>query len=153
MQTTEVEKKVKFDPYVNLGNFTPQSNGSIQFNHTRSKKPLPALIEANRNKEGSGINISVVVFIIEEFKNPTINVTQSYSISSAGTKQLQFFITYNYKEVESCNFKSYELNFDAKQEKLPEGVKLGQVDTVEVFLIDKDPIASRGTETSVQSGT
>ena len=152
MDTAEIKEKIKFDPYVDLGVFKPKSNGSIQFDHIRSKKPLPALIEANRKADANGINVSVVVFIVEGYENPEIVVTQSYSISSLGLNQLQFFISYDFNEVKSSNFKTYELSFDAKEKKLPKGVKLKDIDTVEIFLRDTDPITSRGTVTTVQTG-
>nr|WP_315255102.1 hypothetical protein [uncultured Flavobacterium sp.] len=150
MDTAEIKEKIKFDPKVNLGNFKPKFNGSIQFDHIRSKKPLPALVEANRIANDNGINVSVVVFITDKCENPSITIQQMFAISNLGTNKLQFFIDYTYKEDKSKKFDIYELNFLAKEEKLPKGVTLKDIDTVEVFLVDTDPIGSRGTETSVQ---
>ncbi len=153
MDTAVIKQKTKFDPYVDLGVFKPKSNGSIQFDHIRSKKPLPALVEANRIADANGINVSVVVFITEGCKKPNIMIQQMFAISNLGTYKLQFFIDYKFEEDKSKNFDIYELNFHAKAEKLPKGFTLKDIDTVEVFLVDTDPIGSRGTETSVQPST
>lgn len=153
MDTAVIKQKTKFDPYVDLGVFKPKSNGSIQFDHIRSKKPLPALVEANRIADANGINVSVVVFITDKCEKPIIGIQQMFAISNLGTFKLQFFIDYTYKEDKSKKFDIYELHFHAKAEKLPKGVTLEDIDTVEVFLVDTDPITSRGTVTTVESTT
>lgn len=154
METAEIKQKTKFDPKVHLDHFNLMPNGSITFDHIRSKKPLPGLVEANRIvvEHVHGINVSVVVFIAKVI-NPSITIKQLFGISNLGTNKLQFFIDYTYTEVTSQEFDIYELNFDAIEQNLPEGVTLEKIDTVEIFLRDTDPITSRGTETTVQSST
>ncbi|WP_418263804.1 hypothetical protein [Flavobacterium faecale] len=136
-------------PGIALSNVEVKLSGQISFSEPRSKTPLPALVEACNNPTHSEICISAVVFIDAAQPAPTLSVNQLYVISNVGTPQLQFFISYDLPETEAKNFKAYEVNFEASTEGLPEGVSLSMVHTVETFLWDTDPVASRGTTTVV----
>ncbi|MGA9637566.1 hypothetical protein [Flavobacterium sp.] len=120
-------------------------NGQISFLNPRSKTPLPALVEASNNGDSKRISISAVVFIDANEPAPTLSVHQLYVISSFGTPQLQFFISYDLPETEASKFQAYEVNFEATTDGLPENVSLDMIHTIETFLWDTDPVASRGT--------
>lgn len=137
-------------PGVQVNNVQVRTSGEISFSEPRSKTPLPALVEVCNNPDHTGICVSAVVFIDASQPGPTLSVNQLYVISSVGTPQLQFFISYDLPETEASNFQAYEVNFQATTQGLPESVSLSMIRTVETFLWDTDPVASRGTTSTVQ---
>ncbi|AWG21527.1 hypothetical protein FFWV33_08280 [Flavobacterium faecale] len=136
-------------PGIELSNVKVKLSGQISFSEPRSKTPLPALIEACNNPDHSEICVSAVVFIDAAQPAPSISVNQLYVISSVGTPQLQFFISYDLPETEASNFQAYEVDFEALTEALPVGVSIDMFHTIETFLSDTDPVASRGTVANV----
>lgn len=125
-------------------------SGEISFLHKNTKTPLPPLVESfvTRNNQ---IQIDAIVFIDASFPTPNFNVYQLYCISNSGDPKLQFFVDYDLKETYANDFKAYQVTFEASNEGLPVGIKLADIETIEAFSWNVDPVTSRGTETTVQS--
>jgi hypothetical protein len=75
-------------------------------------------------------------------------IYQNWYVDLDGTRQLQFFITYDIDDSISTEFDVYEIGF--KAEKDPYGAEaFNSVNTIQTFLWDIDPETSRGTVTVV----
>jgi hypothetical protein len=130
-----------------------ESRGRISFPEKKSKSLLSPLIEARYSDNGNvrKLTISAVVFIsTNELEKLTLKVYQNSYANIEGIPQLQFFIAYDLKENEASEFDIYEITFDAKN--IPFDGGLSQIKKIETFLWDVDPVASRGTVTTVQAG-
>lgn len=130
-----------------------KSRGRICFPEKKSKSLLAPLIEARYSDNGDvrKLTISAVVFIsTDELEKLTLQVYQNSYANIEGIPQLQFFVAYDLKENVASEFDVYEITFDARN--IPFNGGLAQIKTIETFLWDVDPVASRGTVTNVQSG-
>lgn len=142
---------------------------SIAFKYDRLGQPCQPLTVAIWNKDKTLINVSTVVFIDKELsiKENDIVVKQYLSYDNNQVPFLQFFICYDQKPKHGNAFSSYRLDFEAvfgkagytKNEKLEkEGIHLppptqDQIKFIITTLWDEDPETSRGTVTTVKSGT
>lgn len=155
MSTTELNATmVAIDPpgFV-IEEVTKEPRGTICFPEKKSKSLLAPLVEARYSDDGTNrkLTISAVVFIsTEELSKLSLKVYQNSYTNIEGIPQLQFFVSYDLKENEASEFDVYEITFDARN--IPFNGGLAQIKTIETFLWDVDPVASRGTVTTVQSG-
>ncbi len=105
------------------------------------------------------IRINAVVFIAvnKAVKNKDFILKYNISFNTVGKHQLNVYITFNKKEKEGkeYNFYSFDIRFLEASIVLEDSriLSLSKINTVQVFLINKDPKGSRGTVTTVQSGT
>ncbi|MDX6182299.1 hypothetical protein SGQ44_08475 [Flavobacterium sp. Fl-77] len=134
------------------GQSTPQL-GSVTFPQTKSVDILSPYVEAYYNAKDNSLTATAVVYVDETtIQNGVFyySVFQNSYIDIAGAPQLQFFIVYDMPEELSVNFGIYEITFQADPTIFSGG--LSNVESIQTFLWDADPITSRGTETTVQHG-
>jgi hypothetical protein len=123
--------------------------GLITFPDNRSKALMSPLVEAAYINET--LSITTVIFVppFEDKKALDLKIYQNWYSNIEGVPQLQFFICYDMSESVSKDFLVYEVTFDAESKPFEE--QLSMVKTIQTFLWDVDPIASRGTITNVQT--
>jgi len=134
------------------GETTPEL-GRVSFPQTKSVDILSPYVEAYYNaKENSLIATAVVYVDLTTLQNGVFSysIFQNSFIDIAGTPQLQFFIVYDMPEELSVNFGIYEITFQADPDIFSGG--LSNIESIQTFLWDADPVTSRGTETNVQHG-
>ncbi|WP_299767250.1 hypothetical protein [uncultured Dokdonia sp.] len=162
--TTNCNPVIVPDGYILLtkGPNTPKNNAGtsnpieIQFDNNRSKRPLPPLVEADYTivNNGNGvntitINVSAIVFINVESKdcieeNPILVYWNNNYASP------MFYIAYNAAEMRSNSFYAYEVSFEIHHGATVVNPAIPEITT---FLVDEDPITSKGTKTTVQPST
>lgn len=131
---------------------TPQI-GSVSFPQTKSVDILSPYVEAQYNAKDNSLTATAVVYVDQTtIQNGvfTYSIFQNSYIDIAGAPQLQFFIVYDMPEELSVNFAIYEITFQADATIFSGG--LSNIESIQTFLWDADPITSRGTETTVQHG-
>jgi hypothetical protein len=117
--------------------------GNISFLNNRGTNPLPPLVQANFDTYNN-IAVSVVFFLSDDIvlgSNDIIGVTWDNNVLSPS-----IYISYCYSNKPSKTFKAYQVNFTLASAQLLQT----KPETIQVFVWDKDPVTSRGTETSVQ---
>ncbi|KIA99333.1 hypothetical protein OA93_06845 [Flavobacterium sp. KMS] len=126
--------------------------GKVTFPERKSKGLLSPLVEAFYNAENDTLSINIVAYVDLDRRNEVFqyDIFQNTYIDIDGNPQLQFFIAYNMPEQDACTFSVHELKFKANPYAFIGD--FSKVKTIQTFLWDIDPIASRGTETTVQSG-
>ncbi|MBC8754655.1 hypothetical protein H2O64_08210 [Kordia sp. YSTF-M3] len=103
------------------------------------------------------IRICAVVFLgrSKNVKNKDFTLKYNVCLNCIGKYQLNIYIIFNTPEKSGVkyDFYSFDIRFLKKSIKLQElnNLPLSQVNTVEVFIINKDPKTSRGTVTTVQT--
>lgn len=116
-------------------------NAEIAFDFkTVTTQPLQPLLQAKY--DDGALLISAIIFIAEkEDVDPdSIFVTCQSVISGSGLPQLDVFIVYNAEEIKAKKFQGYrvDITIDTPPENLEQ---------IEAFLWDEDPVTSRGTVT------
>ncbi|MCV9930330.1 hypothetical protein OIU83_21910 [Flavobacterium sp. LS1R49] len=127
--------------------------GKVTFPERKSKGLLPPFVEAYYNKEDDSLSVNAIVYVdLDRKENESFaySVYQNCYVDVNGNPQLQFFIAYNMLEQDATTFSIHELKFKVNKDIFIG--KLADVKTIQTFLWDTDPIASRGTETNVQPG-
>ncbi|WP_299161852.1 hypothetical protein [uncultured Tenacibaculum sp.] len=129
---------------------------------SKQQYPLPTLVEAKRNQDGS-INVKTLIFLNSTISltSSMVNVSQLFSISDFGDCKLQFFIHSTKDDIAlikedktEYNYLAYVIEFTTNDKtNFPKGISLENIKTVQTFLWDIDPKTSRGTETTVQDTT
>lgn len=129
---------------------------------SKQQQPLPTLVNATRNQDGS-INIKTLIFLNSTISLTPhmVNVSQLFCISDYGDCKLQFFIHSTKDDMNRIkedkteyNYLAYTIEFTTNEEtNFPEGIYLSDIKKVQTFLWDIDPTTSRGTETAVQDTT
>ncbi|MDX6190024.1 hypothetical protein SGQ83_11745 [Flavobacterium sp. Fl-318] len=123
---------------------------SVTFPDNQTNALLSPVVQATL-VDKKKLLIKAVVFIAPEEQNGLdFDIYQNCYVDIEGKPKLQFFVCYDLKDVVGKIFDIYEVSFEAKQ--IPFEGGLSQIKTIETFLWDVDPIASRGTETNVQAG-
>ncbi|MCC9071633.1 hypothetical protein LNQ49_08580 [Flavobacterium sp. F-65] len=152
MSTTNLNSEilVKFPPGICIENSTVEPIGSVTFPENKSKALLPPIVQASFKDHKERLVIQAIVFIAQDEQSElSLSIFQNCYVNIEGIPQLQFFICYDMIETVAKEFNVYEVSFDA--EPIPfEG--FSQIKTIETFLWDVDPVASRGTVTTVQAG-
>ncbi|PXY40853.1 hypothetical protein DMB65_09735 [Flavobacterium cheongpyeongense] len=134
----------------------------IKFPNPRHKKPLPPIAQVTINKKHK-MQISIVVFISKKAKvtPKQLTVIQDFSYTNDETPYANFYVCYNVAPEPCSKFDVFQLNFKAnpkdythngilpKDLPIPDLLKLKEI---VCFLWDEDPIGSRGTVTTVQTG-
>lgn len=113
---------------------------SFAFN-SDSVKPFSPLVQTSFSEEGN-LQVSAVVFVASSEDPKLSAVNQESVISNSGETQLDFFIIYDAPEKSYQSFNAYRVDFIV--ESPPQD--LVQIQT---FLWDEDPVASRGTVTTL----
>jgi hypothetical protein len=144
MSTTD--QAIKLPPGVRLPHSSVKvkelKNAEIAFDFkTTTTQPLQPLLQAKY--DDGALLISAIIFIAEkEDVDPeSIFVTCQPVISGAGLPQLDLFIVYNAEEIRARKFQGYRV--DITIDNPPENLE-----QIEAFLWDEDPVTSRGTVTS-----
>lgn len=113
---------------------------SFAFNST-SVKPFSPLVQVGYAKNGN-LQVSAVVFVASA-ENPDFSgVNYQSVISDSGEPQLDFFLIYDAPEKSYQSFDAYRVDFI--MENPPENL-----DQVQTFLWDEDPVSSRGTKSKL----
>ncbi|KUJ63813.1 hypothetical protein AR687_01105 [Flavobacteriaceae bacterium CRH] len=140
-------------------NITPKdesaavSIGKLTFQKTKSVEVLSPYVEAYYDAKKNMLEINAVVYVDSTtIKNDVLDyqIFQNTYIDIEGDSQLQFFIVYDMPEELSEDLFIYEIIFHADADIFIGG--LSNLEKIQTFLWDSDPIASRGTETTVQHG-
>jgi hypothetical protein len=126
--------------------------GKVTFPERKSKGLLSPLVEAFYNAENDTLSINIVAYVDLDRRNEVFqyDIFQNTYIDIDGNPQLQFFIAYNMPEQDACTFSVHELKFKANPYAFIGD--FSKIKTIQTFLWDIDPIASRGTETTVLPG-
>ena len=149
MSTDNAACEVKVNPPGVAANITsqgimsmPNGNGQVQisFAGARPDKPLPPSVQAEYCQNDFQIKVSAVVFVAVNPNNLNFSVNWDENYL-----QPHCYITYDASEISSQTFYGYQINFT-----LPINSKVGIPAKINTVVWDKDPITSRGTETSVQ---
>ncbi|MEN2400422.1 hypothetical protein GKZ90_0011575 [Flavobacterium sp. MC2016-06] len=151
--TPELHKKKKiYPPGKSLGDTIKlEKRTSITFPDNQTNALLSPVVQATLVSKDK-LKIKAVVFIAPEDQNGLdFDIYQNCYVDVNGKPQLQFFVCYDLKDVVGKIFDIYEVSFQAKKIPFEEG--FSQIKIIQTFLWDIDPIASRGTETTVQPGT
>ncbi|MFP9100513.1 hypothetical protein ACLI09_15805 [Flavobacterium sp. RHBU_24] len=122
--------------------------GNITFTFPRPFTPLPPLVDALIS--GGTIQICVVAFIDSTLGNVNFTIFQNNSIDNEGKPTVQFYAQYGAGQTQAQKFTAYQVTFSLNQSLLPNNLSITDINTIQVFLWDSDPIASRGTITNVQ---
>ncbi len=134
----------------------------IDFPNPRHDKPLPPISQATVNKNNE-LEISIVVFISKntEIKGDELTVIQDFSYTNTQVPYANFYVCYDIAPEPCATFNIFQLNFTADpkgfipNDTLPKGLptpNLLDLQEIVSFLWDEDPVGSRGTVTTVQSG-
>lgn len=119
---------------------------------------IPPTVLANKKNDGDS---TVITLLIIGFinTNPVGDIDESFkfrydfSLDRVGNPQLNCYISFE-KSIGGEDYTVYPFEVGLKSNSLDhQNVDLSIIETVKVFLFDKDPKTSRGTETTVQSGT
>ncbi|KLT70982.1 MULTISPECIES: hypothetical protein [unclassified Flavobacterium] len=130
---------------------TYTSVGSVSFPKRKTEGILAPYVEAYYNADKNILTARAVVYVdvnVSQNETFTCSIFQNCYVDMNGKSQLQFFIAYDMPEKISKDFTIYEIDFHAKQDIFPGN--LSDVETIQTFLWDIDPISSRGTETIVR---
>lgn len=116
--------------------------GNISFLNNRGTNPLPPLVQANFDADNN-IEVSVVFFVADGIiiDRNDIGVTWDNNILTPS-----FYISYCYSNSPSAKFNGNQVNFTLTAAQLLQM----KPEIIQVFVWDKDPLTSRGTETTVQ---
>ena len=157
--TKDPTKKPKSESIIPPGiDITPKdkdaahSIGSLTFKKTKSVEVLSPYVEAYYNSHKNLLEINAVVYVDSStIKNEILDykIFQNTYVDIDGNSQLQFFIVYNMPEELSDHLFIYEIIFNADHNSFIGG--LSNLEKIQTFLWDSDPITSRGTETAVRS--
>ncbi|ALJ05110.1 hypothetical protein APS56_08220 [Pseudalgibacter alginicilyticus] len=109
--------------------------------NSESIKPFSPLVQASYSSD-SNLQISAVIFIASSEEPNFSGVNQESVISDEGETQLDFFIIYDAPEKSNQIFNAYRVDFVV--ENPPK-----DLEQIQTFLWDKDPVSSRGTKTKV----
>ncbi len=121
---------------------TPLSSQiTFSFNST-SIKPLPPLVQVSLNPDGN-LQVSNIVFIAASENAIITSVYQESVISDEGTTQLDFFIDYDAPEESFQTFNAFRVDFVIENPP-------SDLQQIETYLWDEDPVGSRGTITEVK---
>lgn len=134
----------------------------IKFPNPRHEKPLPPITQVTIN-DSNEMQISIVVFISENTKviPDQLSVIQDFSYTNNKTPYANFYVCYDIAPERCSTFNVFQLDFTANPKDYTPNITLPKdlpvpnlLDLKEIvcFLWDEDPIASRGTVTTVQSG-
>jgi hypothetical protein len=136
----------------------------INFPSLRHDKPLPPTVQVaiNNTKE---MEISIVVFVSENTNVDPNNlcVIQDFSYTNEQIPYANFYVCYDVTPEPCSTFNVFQLTFNAinspegytPNTSLPKDMPIPHLlDLKEIvsFLWDEDPVTSRGTVTTVQSG-
>ncbi|MEN2414997.1 hypothetical protein [Flavobacterium mesophilum] len=145
----QLNRKTVKPPGERITEVIKKSRGSINFPESKSKSLLSPLVEALYNN--GTMTITAVIFVAPlENEAIDLKIYQNWYTNIEGFPQLQFFVSYDMSEKVSKDFLVYEVTFDAKS--FPFQDQMSQIKTIQTFLWDVDPVTSRGTVTTVQSG-
>lgn len=127
----------------------PDPVGKIKFPERTNRMLLSPLVEAYFNKKKELLVRAVVFIAKKEEENLDFRIYQNCYIDLEGNPQLQFFVAYDLIETKDTTFFVYEVDFTVSS--IPYGKDaLSKIKTIQTFLWDIDPVASRGTVTTVQ---
>ncbi|WP_308990677.1 hypothetical protein QLS71_004265 [Mariniflexile litorale] len=118
-------------------------DASINFSYnSASVIPLSPIVQTSY--KGKVLQVSAIVFIPSLIEEPNFSIVSKKRISLySGKNQLNLYIAYCYEEVSSQNFDAYRVDIIIK--KLPRNL-----DKIQTFLWNEDPVTSRGTVTEVE---
>ncbi len=142
-------------PNLPKNNVGTQNPIEIQFDHNRPVRPLEPMVQADYSIVNNGgvntvtIEVCAIVFIntesagcIEE------NGTMVYWNNNFAAPE--FYIAYYAPEATSKTFYAYEVNFEISHGTNEANPPIPEITT---YLVDQDPVTSRGTKTTVQPPT
>jgi hypothetical protein len=177
MKPTSTTKKVIINPPGTQLNtkVVVTSIGSLKIG-TTYKTPLPTLNQAISSDDKSSIVVTAIVLVNTKLTALTFKINQLFTISDYGKYQLQFFIYCDEDQLTSISenlytdntYNSFKVEFTTSDttgfpigptevtdpERYVTGKsKIKDIEVVQTFLWDIDPKTSRGTVTTVQSGT
>jgi hypothetical protein len=128
------------------------SIGNVTFQETKSVEILSPYVEAYYNSNENKISINAIVYVdaiaIDSNGILKYRIFQNTYLDLEGNPQLQFFIVYDMPEQLSGTLSIYEIIFKADSDIFIGG--FSKIKTIQTFLWDVDPVASRGTVTNVQ---
>ncbi|GEM_PF-1182419 len=162
LQDPTCEQKVKPAGIAINGVKVNRLEAQIDFPNPRHDKPLPPISQATVNKNNE-LEISIVVFISKntEIKGDELKVIQDFSYTNDQVPYANFYVCYDIAPEPCATFNIFQLNFIADPKgyfpnaTLPKGLpvpNLLALQEIVTFLWDEDPVGSRGTVTTVQSG-
>lgn len=134
----------------------------IEFPNPRHNRPLPPTTQATIN-ENNELEISIVVFVSKntEIIADGLCVIQDFSYTNNQIPYANFYVCYDIAPESSATFDLFQLDFIANPKDYTPNMTLpidlpipNLLDLKEIvsFLWDEDPLGSRGTVTTVQSG-
>ena len=140
-------------PKNNVGTQNPVE---ITFDHDRPVTPLEPLVQANYVIYNTGGDVNTVT--IQVCAVVFINTSAAPCIQEYGTMVYwnnnfaapEFFIAYNAPEATSKTFYAYEVHFEISHGTHEANPPIPEITT---YLVDQDPVTSRGTKTTVQPPT
>jgi len=131
---------------------TAKSIGNVTFEETKSVEILSPYVEAYYSAKENTLTVNAIVYVdsaaVNEDGTLKYSIFQNSYIDIDGNPQLQFFIVYDMPEELLGNLSIYEIIFQADSDIFSGG--LSNVETIQTFLWDIDPVTSRGTVTTVQ---
>ena len=142
------------------------TNGQIVFDDNFYQL-IPTLPQAERIiiETENKISVCVLFFLNTTLTSLNLKVNTLFTIGNNGKPQLQLFIYTSLEErmkiiqnkTAEKHYNAFTINFDLMNKNcestLPIGYSLKDIEKIETFLWDIDPKTSRGTVTTVQSGT
>jgi len=133
-----------------------EGNPPITFSNYDTLDLFPPLTQAYF-KSNDVLEVKSLILIPEhENNNYTIEAVQQFTLSDTGEIQLNIFITYKDSENKLNCYVPYMVTLELSNSYLESnGIKGNYrlVKTVKTFLINLDPVASRGTVTTVKPTT
>ena len=144
MSTDTMATKTPPGTQINPKNVTiTPLNSQISFSYnSTSVKPLPPLVQVSFSPDGN-LQVSNIVFIAASENAVITSVYQESVISDEGTTQLDFFIDYDAPEESFQTFNAFRVDFVIQNPP-------SDLQQIETYLWDEDPVSSRGTVTEVQ---
>jgi len=137
--------------YVKVKKLYSDPNGhyptKITFTQKGTTTPLQPLVQAKYNKKTDCVDICAIVFIDADYNPQPFSVYQEYVKNpKSENPQIKFYITYNLQETETANYDAYRISFPYPHGEIPPK----DLNTIETFLLNIDPVISRGTTTTVE---
>ncbi|WP_430412689.1 hypothetical protein [Kordia sp.] len=147
-----------------LANPGKDGNPPIKFSVNPTLELLPPLTQAYYNTVIIekldviyGITLEALIMIpFHSLNDYTIEAIQQFTFSDRGDIQLNIFITYKATEKKASTYVPYMVTLNLTETYLKEkSIKgsYGRVKTIKTFLVDTDPLSSRGTVTTVKNPT
>lgn len=132
---------------------TPSKGGIITPSTQRTIKPLAPAVSAQFNEGARSITVQSTVLIDAAVDIDTLDIYQGQAVvdrsGEAPVVTIPVYVAYTYQEEIPASLYPYSLSFQIESDP-SSGIPTSQINQVEAFLWDEDPVGSRGTRTTVK---